>query len=148
METDDNDVRQNLENKEQISSNRHKRLRGIWNNLNATTLIKNHCRGRKNMAERLEVKNDKDLGIDEHGKDLSIHVTHESTNDNTKVRYSRKKRHTDWKKHLGEENSLCYDFRSLRHREIVFVRICCSLVIVFLICNLPRLIIGLFELSR
>ena len=103
METDDNDVRQNPENKEQISSNRHKGLRGIWNNLNATTLIKNRCSGRKNMVETVEINNYKDLGIDEHGKDLSIHVTHESTNDNTKVRYSRKKRHTDLKKHLGEK---------------------------------------------
>ena len=37
---------------------------------------------------------------------------------------------------------------SYRRREIAFMKICSLIVIVFIVCNLPRLGIGLFEISR
>ena len=39
-------------------------------------------------------------------------------------------------------------FISFRRREIAFVKICSLIVIVFIVCNIPRLAVGLFEISR
>ena len=41
-----------------------------------------------------------------------------------------------------------FSYISFRQREISFVKICSLIVIVFIVCNLPRLAIGLFEISR
>ena len=109
MEKDGIGILKNTKHKHIIPSIRYKKVKAFWNKINATELNMDLCERRKNILKTLEINNDKDLRIDEHDKDLGVHLTLEGTKDNTKVRYNRKKRHTDLKKYLGKRKyvTLC-----------------------------------------